>query len=55
MTRDDFMKIYCNAEIQENETFWLIDARTGLGIAEYPKASFTLEEALQDQSDMRIE
>ena len=44
-----------NAIISENAVSWFVDLRTGLGEAEYLKADFTLEEALEDQVNMNIE
>lgn len=40
---------YENAIISENEESWFVDLRTGLGEAEYPKDSFSLNEAIADQ------
>lgn len=36
--------------IVETEHYWLVDIRTGLGFGQYPKDSFTLEEAVNDQT-----
>lgn len=41
----------CNVTVVETESYWLINTHTGLGYAQYPKDSFTLEEALQDQTN----
>ena len=46
---------YPNAIIQETETSYIVDLRTGLGEAEYPKADFTLEAAISDQINWTIE
>lgn len=44
-----------NAIICENEESWFVDLRTGLGEAEYPKCDFTLEQAIEDQINMKFE
>ena len=44
-----------NAIISEDENNWYVDLRTGLGEAIYPKDSFTLEEAIKDQIEWRVE
>lgn len=41
-----------NAIISENNESWFVDLRTGMGEAEYPKADFTLEQAIEDQINM---
>ncbi|MEG1543259.1 MAG: hypothetical protein RR382_01865 [Tannerellaceae bacterium] len=37
-----------NIEVREDEENWYINLNTGLGFGQYPKADFTLEEALDD-------
>lgn len=44
-----------NAVISENEESYFVDLRTGLGEAEYPKSDFTLEQAIDDQVNMKFE
>lgn len=44
-----------NAIISENEDSWFVDLRTGLGEAEYPKEDFTLDEAIEDQVNWKME
>lgn len=44
-----------NAIISEDEVSYFIDLRTGLGEAEYPKCDFTLEQAIEDQVNLKIE
>lgn len=44
-----------NAIISENEESYFVDLRTGLGEAEYPKCDFTLEQAIEDQINMKFE
>lgn len=46
---------FSNAIISENEESWFVDLRTGLGEGEYPKNSFTLDEAIEDQINLKIE
>ena len=38
-----------NVSIHEDKDYWYIDFNTGLGEGMYPKADFTLEEAIGDQ------
>lgn len=44
-----------NAIISENEESYFVDLRTGLGEAEYPKHDFTLEQAIKDQVEWKME
>lgn len=44
-----------NAIISENEESWFVDLRTGMGEAEYPKCDFTLEQAIEDQINWKME
>lgn len=44
-----------NAIISENEESYFVDLGTGLGEAEYPKADFTLDEAIIDQTNWKME
>lgn len=44
-----------NAIITEDSKSYYIDLRTGLGRGEYPKDSWTLEEAIKDQVEFRME
>lgn len=44
-----------NAIISENEESWFVDLRTGLGEAEYPKCDYTLDQAIDDQVNWRME
>lgn len=44
-----------NAIISESEESYFVDLRTGLGEAEYPKCDFTLEQAIEDQINMKFE
>lgn len=46
---------YENATVEENETSYFIDLKTGLGEAEYPKGSFSLEDAINDQTNIGSE
>lgn len=46
---------YENAILRENEETYFIDLRTGMGEAEYLKSVFTLDEAIADQINMKIE
>ncbi len=46
---------YERAIISENEESWFIDLKTGLGEAEYPKESFSLDEAIEDQLNLKFE
>lgn len=48
------IKGFESAIISENETSWFIDLKTGLGEAEYPKEGFTLEEAIEDQVNLKF-
>lgn len=41
-----------NAIISENNESWFVDLSTGMGEAEYPKADFTLEQAIEEQINM---
>ena len=38
-----------NVSIHEDDKYWYIDFNTGLGEGMYPKADFTLEQAIDDQ------
>lgn len=38
-----------HAVITEDEKSFYIDLRTGLGVAEYPKCDFTLEQAIENE------
>lgn len=38
-----------DVEVKENESSYFLDFHTGAGEAEYPKADWTLEAALDDQ------
>lgn len=44
-----------NAVISEDEINWYIDLGTGLGEAEYPKCDFTIDQAINDQVNWKIE
>lgn len=44
-----------NAILSENEESYFVDLRTGMGEAEYPKCDFTLEQAIDDQVNMKFE
>lgn len=44
-----------NATISEDEESWFIDLGTGLGEAEYPKCDFTLDQAIEDQINWKME
>lgn len=44
-----------NAVISENEESYFVDLGTGLGEAEYPKSDFTLDQAIEDQVNMKLE
>lgn len=44
-----------NAIISENEESWFVDLRTGLGEAEYSKCDFTLDQAIEDQINWKME
>lgn len=46
---------FSNAVISENEESWFIDLYTGCGEAEYPKCDFTLDQAIEDQKNWKIE
>ncbi len=41
-----------NVQVIEDSEYYHIDFRTGMGEAHYPKADWTLEEALKDQAEM---
>lgn len=43
------------AIISENEKSWFVDLGTGLGEGEYPKCDFTLDEAIADQVNWKLE
>lgn len=43
-----------NAIISENEESWFVDLRTGMGEAEYPKCDFTLEQAIEEQVNWKM-
>lgn len=38
-----------NISIHEDKDYWYVNFNTGLGEGMYPKADFTLEEAIGDQ------
>ncbi len=38
-----------NISIHEDKDYWYVDFNTGLGEGMYPKADFTLEQAIEDQ------
>ena len=44
-----------NAVISEDEESYFVDLGTGLGEAEYPKSDFTLDQAIEDQVNMKLE
>lgn len=44
-----------NAIISENEESWFVDLRTGMGEAEYPKCDFTLDQAIENQINWKME
>ena len=44
-----------DAILSECEDSWFVDLRTGLGEAEYPKCDFTLEQAIEDQVNWKME
>lgn len=44
-----------NAIISENEISWFVDLRTGMGEAEYPKCDFTLEQAIEEQVNWKMD
>ena len=46
---------YDYAIISENNESYFVDLGTGLGEAEYPKSDFTLDEAIEDQVNMKLE
>ena len=46
---------FANAVISENEESYFIDLGTGLGEAEYPKSDFTLDQAIEDQVNWKVE
>jgi hypothetical protein len=52
---DIFVEGFENAIISEDSENWYVDLRTGLGEGIYPKDSFTLERAIEDQSGWRME
>mgnify|MGYP000018413305 FL=1 len=54
-TIEKTVKGFENAIISENEESWFVDLRTGLGEAEYPKCDFTLEQAIEDQINWKME
>ena len=41
-----------NVSIREDEKYWYVDFQTGLGKGIYPKEDFTLEKAIEDQSNI---
>lgn len=43
------------ATISENHESWFVDLGTGLGEAEYYKTDWTLDEAIEDQVNMKLE
>lgn len=49
------VKGFENAIISENEESYFIDLRTGMGEAEYPKCDFTLDQAIEDQANIKFE
>lgn len=44
-----------NAVVSEDAENWYVDLRTGLGEGIYPKDSFTLDQAIKDQVEWRVE
>lgn len=46
---------FANAVIAETEESYFIDLGTGLGEAEYPKCDFTLDQAIEDQINWKVE
>lgn len=44
-----------SAEISQDEQNYYIDLRTGLGESIYPKNAYSLEDAIEDAVNMRIE
>lgn len=44
-----------NAIISESEESWFVDLCTGLGEAEYSKCDFTLDQAIEDQINWKME
>ncbi|MFR6000150.1 MAG: hypothetical protein ACLUH6_22025 [Bacteroides faecis] len=54
-TIEKTVKGFENAIISENEESWFVDLRTGLGEVEYPKCDFTLDQAIEDQINWKME
>lgn len=46
---------FAKAVISENEESYFVDLGTGLGEAEYQKSDFTLDQAIEDQVNMKLE
>ena len=46
---------YPEAKVRDDNESWFIDLNTGLGEAEYPKNQFTLDEAVDDQVNWKME
>ena len=46
---------YHNAIVMEDSENWFIDLGLGLGFAQYHKCDFTLDEAIADQSEWKME
>lgn len=49
------IKGFETAIVSENEESWFVDLNTGMGEAEYPKADFSLDEAIEDQINWKME
>ena len=49
------VKGYESAEISQDEHNYYVDLRTGLGESIYPKNAYSLEEAIEDAINMRME
>ena len=49
------IKGYESAEISQDEQNYYIDLRTGLGESIYPKDTYSLEEAIGDAVNMKME
>ena len=46
---------YPQAKVRDDNESWYINLNTGLGEAEYPKEQFTLDEAVADQVNWKVE
>lgn len=55
ITIEKIVEGFENAIISESEESWFVDLRTGLGEAEYPKCDYTLDQAIEDQVNWRVE